>query len=147
MAGGAAGLVYHALHSPPRPPLPSEIAEIEVDIPDARVGEPIIIRASRQNIVSHLADWRAEVHRLRDGDYSQVNACRGSGRDNYSVDEDYPVGIDLDWWLEHNGRGGNRAPGSCRLTAGQYRLSTSWTISTPAGPVAIWNKAYFRVLR
>lgn len=89
-------------------------------IPDHRVGENPVIDFERTIKKSMTGRWSVETQKFNGSRW--VTVCRGSGISNYSIDEDLPRPITLNWYR-----------GACETEPGLYRLQTVWLFSDGTG--------------
>jgi hypothetical protein len=105
--------------------------EVEsVHIVDADEGDSRIIVVERLIKRDFDATWHAEVERWNRGGFTLIQSCTANGRNSYSTDNALPNPVTLDWWL---------FPVQCELPPGQYRLDTTWTLSTGQKVRAVSN--------
>lgn len=90
-------------------------------IADAREGEPVLIEWDRTIHRPFVGDWSVVVRRV--APRSLTVQCEARGVVDYLPTATLPEPLTLEWWTS----------GQCpALTPGRYRVSTIWTIRTPA---------------
>ncbi len=89
-------------------------------VPDHKAGENPDIEFERTIKRNMSGRWAVETQSYNGSRW--VTVCRGSGLSNYSVDEDLPRPITLDWFR-----------GACDEKPGLQRLQTVWLFSDEEG--------------
>lgn len=92
-----------------------------VVVSDTRVGVSPAMLIDRTIERPFFAWWTVTVRKvvMRDGGLAYVPACLASGQGIYNPRARVPADADLDWWTQ---------PTKCNLSAGQYVVSTQWTL-------------------
>jgi hypothetical protein len=91
----------------------------DVFVQPVAVGSPVIIRADRNVLREHRADWSVSLHKQGLGGKHWGVVCTGGGSSIYTPESEFPVPLTLSWWAgEH-----------CQVSApGLYRIDTSWDL-------------------
>lgn len=104
-----------------------EIRVLHVD--DSKLGVSPRIRVDRVISKDFTATWSASLqYRAFETFYPMGASCNASNVSNYTIGSRYPKDIDLFWWLEG---------AACDLPPGEYRLLTTWTITTDKGIIKV----------
>lgn len=104
---------------------------------DSVVGNPILLTVNREVKQRFTGTWVVSIRKLLDD--GEQSACSATNTTIYLPKTMLPDPLDLDWWTH---------PVACRLSPGQYQMTTEWRIAPEHGAVkrvvAVSN--VFRVL-
>lgn len=95
-----------------------------VVVADTSVGVPPTMTVDREVKQPFRARWLVDVEQEQPSGRFVVR-CTSAGANNYSLGNDLPVPLDLDWWTY---------PMACTPSEpGRYRVETTWLIELPGG--------------
>lgn len=84
-------------------------------VPDAPLGEPLVLIVDREIKRPVYGEWTVTVRRQQDGGWHLECIARGSG--DYLPQATLPTPLTLEWWTE----------GQCSIRrAGTYFVTTTW---------------------
>lgn len=95
-----------------------------VYVADTTAGASPVMTVDREVKKPFRGRWLVDVEQEQPSGRFVVR-CTAAGANNYSLGNDLPVPLDLDWWTY---------PMDCAPTEpGRYRVETTWLIELPGG--------------